>query len=71
MGNWWHCFESFRELYLLLNVKNNPKKHYTNSSGWEMAKCMHKVVLQNTKTIVQDFAFFALSADEVTTIDNH
>jgi hypothetical protein len=36
-----------------------------------MAECMHKVVLQNTKTIVQDFAFFALSVDEVTTIDNH
>jgi hypothetical protein len=35
-----------------------------------MAKCMHKSVLQNTKTIVWDFAFFGLNADEVTTINN-
>jgi len=35
-----------------------------------MAECMHKFVLQNTKTIVWDFAFFGLNADEVTTINN-
>jgi hypothetical protein len=35
-----------------------------------MAECMHEVVLQNMKTIVRDFTFFALNADEVTTIDN-
>ncbi len=63
-------FESLRDLYLLLNVKNNPRKDWTDSSGWEMAECMHEVVLQNMKTIVRDFTFFALNADEVTTIDN-
>ncbi len=63
-------FESLRDLYLLLNVKNNPRKHWTDSSGWEMAKCIHKVVLQNMKTIVQDCIFFALNAYEVMTIDN-
>ncbi len=35
-----------------------------------MAKCMHKVVLQHTKITVQVYVFFALSADEVTIIDN-
>jgi hypothetical protein len=35
-----------------------------------MAKCMHKVVLQNTKITVQDHVFFDWSADEVTIIDN-
>jgi len=35
-----------------------------------MAKCMHKVVLPNTKITVQDYVFFAWSADEVTIIDN-
>jgi hypothetical protein len=64
-------FESLRDLYLLLNVKNNPRKHWIDNSGWEMAKCMHKVVLQNMKTTMQDFSFFALNANEVMTIDNH
>jgi hypothetical protein len=63
-------FESLKDLHLLLNVKNNPRKHWADSCGWEMAECMHKFVLQNTKTIVWDFAFFALSAYEVTTINN-
>jgi hypothetical protein len=31
---------------------------------------MHKVVLQHTKITVQVYVFFALSADEVTIIDN-
>jgi hypothetical protein len=35
-----------------------------------MAKCMHKVVLQNTKVTMQDYVFFAWSADEVIIIDN-
>jgi len=35
-----------------------------------MVKCMHKFVLQSMKTIVWDFAFFGLSAHEVTTINN-
>jgi very-short-patch-repair endonuclease len=63
-------FESLKDLHLFLNVKNNPRKHWMNSSGWEMVECMHKFVLQNTKTIVWDFAFFALNANEVTTINN-
>ncbi len=63
-------FESLKDLYLPLNVKNNPRKHWTNSSGWKMAKFIHEVVLQNMKTIVQDCTFFALNADEVMTIDN-
>jgi len=63
-------FESLKDLYLLLNVKNNLRKHWTNSNKWEMAKCMHKIVLQNTKTIVGDSTFFTLSVNEVTTIDN-
>lgn len=41
-------FEFLRDLYLMLNVKKNPRKHWTDSSGWEMVGCMHKVVLQNT-----------------------
>jgi hypothetical protein len=45
--------EVLRELFSILKVKNNPKKHWTYGSGWKMAKAMHDVVLTSIKTIVQ------------------
>jgi hypothetical protein len=45
-------FECFRYFYLLLNVKNNLRKHWIDDNKWDMAKCMHKIVLQNIKIIV-------------------
>jgi hypothetical protein len=63
-------FEMLKELNSLLGLKNNPRKHWTNTSGWGMAKSVHDVVLENTKIIVQKSRFFALNANELTTIDN-
>jgi hypothetical protein len=63
-------FEFFKDLYGLLRLKNNPRKHWTNTNGWGMAKSMHDVVLENMKIIMQKFGFSALSANELTTIDN-
>ncbi len=45
-------FEMLKDLYSLLGLKNDPRKHWTNISGWGMAKSMHDVVLENTKIIV-------------------
>jgi hypothetical protein len=49
-------FESFKDLYVLLNVKNNPIEHWTNKKGRKygcgMAKNMHDVMLKNTQKIV-------------------
>jgi hypothetical protein len=55
---------------VLWNVKNNMKKHWTNSTKWGMVKCMHEIVLKKTISIVQEFIFFILSANEMMTINN-
>jgi hypothetical protein len=41
-------FESLKELIEFFNFVNAPKKHWTNSSGWGMAKAMHNMVLIKT-----------------------
>jgi hypothetical protein len=63
-------FVMLKDLYDLLRLKNNPKKHWINMSGWGMVESMHDVVLENKKTIVQEFGFSTLSVKEMTTIDN-
>jgi len=54
-------FESFKVLYALLNVKNNPIEHWTNKKGRKygcgMAKNMHDVMLKNTKNVVKSYTF--------------
>ncbi len=45
-------FKMFIDLYNLLGLKNNPRKQWTNTSGWGMAKSVHDVVLENTKIIM-------------------
>jgi hypothetical protein len=45
-------FEMLQDLYNLLRLKNNLRKHWTNISGWGMAKSMYDAMLENTKIIV-------------------
>jgi len=59
-------FESMNKLVHFLDVKNFPKTHWSNTSGWEMASCMHDLVVNKTKTFVEVVRFISHSYDEVT-----
>jgi hypothetical protein len=61
-----------REQYLLrhLKVKNVPIKHWSETSGWEMAEHLHGCVLAALKGVVQSARIISISIDEVTAIDN-
>jgi hypothetical protein len=63
-------FVVLKDLYDLFKLKNSLEKHWIDTNGWGMAKSMHDVVLENMKIIMQKFGFSALSANELTTIDN-
>jgi hypothetical protein len=63
-------FEAFSELYYILKVKNNLKKHWTNGSGWGMVKAMHDIIFTFIKTIMQGANFFFANANEVVIMDN-
>ncbi len=51
-------------------MKNVGKKHCIDSFGWGMAKILHSVLLNATKTIFPPIAYIGISADKVMTIDN-
>jgi hypothetical protein len=61
--------EAFIELFSILKIKNNHKKHWANGSGWGLAKVMHDVVLASIRVNVQVANYFSVSANEVTTLD--
>ncbi len=62
-------YESLREFFLLLKVKNVPLKHWSNNSGWQIAKAMHDVVLLKVMYVISSVNYVVVSAYEVTTID--
>jgi hypothetical protein len=53
-----------------LKVKSVSKKYWSETSRWEMAKVMHVVLLEATKTTFVVAPFIIVNVDEVTTIDN-
>lgn len=63
-------FESRFELYDFLQMPNNPRKHWSDNGGWDMAECMYAQVRKAIQQAVSSANFIALTADEVTTNDN-
>jgi hypothetical protein len=63
-------YEALEELFSILKVKNNYRKHWIDGSGWGMAETMHYVVLTSTKVIMQVANYFSMNTDEVTTLDS-
>jgi hypothetical protein len=53
-----------------LNIHHTPKKHWTHSSGWDMATTMHNVIVKQIVLLVQHAKFLSISYDEVMILDN-
>ena len=62
-------YEQMYVLYETLKLKNNSDHHWSDTSGWEMAEAIERVVLKKTKEVMQAATFFNLSCDEVTSVD--
>jgi hypothetical protein len=41
-------YERMRQLFIFVKMQNNPQHHWSDSSVWTMAKCMHNIVSTNT-----------------------
>jgi hypothetical protein len=62
-------YESMSMLLHFLDVKDFPKTHWSNIVVWEMVACMHDLVVNKTKSLVEGARFITISCDEVTTFD--
>jgi hypothetical protein len=51
-------------------LKNNPKKHWIDTIGWEIAKHLQNQILAASKVAIHGAMFVVLTCDEVFTLDN-
>jgi hypothetical protein len=58
-------YESLKELFLLLKVKNTSLKHWSDSSGKQFAKGMHNVVLSKAILDVSKINYVVVNANEM------
>jgi hypothetical protein len=63
-------FENLKELFEFLKFVNVPRKHWTYSSEWGMARATHNMVLKQMKVVLRQRIFFSISCDEITIMDN-
>jgi hypothetical protein len=63
-------FKTFKNQYMFLNLKSNPKKHLTKNKEWGMVDFTHDANLKNKNTVMQEFILFFLNVDEMMTINN-
>jgi hypothetical protein len=63
-------YEDCRELFMQLFVPYCPRKHWSASSGWQMADNMNEVLSTHTKKVLAEARFYSVSADEVTIVDH-
>ena len=63
-------YTALQPLLCFLGVPKLPKKHWSNSAGWELATCLFTQVQLKTKKIMEKARFFSISCDEVSTLDN-
>lgn len=56
-------YEDFKPLFSFLNLKNNLKKHWNDTIGWEIVKHVHNQVLATSKFGIQATMFVALRAN--------
>ncbi len=63
-------YECQQQLLRQLKVKNILRKHWSQTTSWEMSEHLHSFVLAALKSVVQVAHIISISVDEVTTIDN-
>jgi len=53
-------YKDFKPFFSFLNLKNNPKKHWNDTIGWEIVEHVHNQVLATSKFGIQATMFVAL-----------
>jgi hypothetical protein len=63
-------YETHKELFDFLNLKENSQMHFKNLIGWAMVQHMHNMVLEATISIIIVAQYIFLTCDEMNIIDN-
>jgi hypothetical protein len=45
-------YKDLKSLYEFLKLKNTPKKHWSDSLGWEIEEYVHNQILATSKVVI-------------------
>ena len=62
-------YAAIQPLLEFLDVPKLPRRHWSDSAGWELAECLFHQVQCKTAEVISKARFFSISCDEVTTLD--
>jgi hypothetical protein len=57
-------------LYNALNVPHQPRKHWYELAGWEIAHALAYMIFEKMKETLAKANYVVISCDKVTTVDN-
>jgi hypothetical protein len=63
-------YKAHKCLLDFMDLKQDPKMHWTNMMAWAMVQHMHDIVLEATKATIGVAWYMWFTYDEVITIDN-
>ena len=63
-------YMSLHPLFSFLGVLKLPKRHWSDVTKWDMAKCLLHQIEAKTKLVMQAAQFFFVTCHVVTTLDN-
>jgi hypothetical protein len=61
---------AYQDLYSALNVLHQPRKYWSEPTGWEIAHALAHVIYEKVKEAFAKAKYISISYDKVTTIDN-
>jgi len=63
-------YEHEQHLLRHLKVKNLPRKHLLETTGYKMSEQLYNFTLSILKGVIQSVIIISISVDEVTIVDN-
>ncbi len=62
--------EAIKLLFLFLKVKHIPKKHWNNTTRWDIVETMHHITFTAIKDVIHVTRCIAITCDKIMTINN-
>jgi hypothetical protein len=63
-------FEGLKDIFTILKVKHNPKKHWSDSTWWGIVESMNDMLLESIRKAINVANFLFVNANEVIVLDN-
>jgi hypothetical protein len=63
-------FKGLKDLFTILTVKHNPKKHWSDFTWWGIVESMNDLLLESIRKAINGASFLFVNSNEVIVIDN-